>query len=400
MERLSQIVVLAALALVGCATSVPVDCPAGFVLTLDAKDCEPAPTSHMPDAGPPDSGLSCEEVDCADENECTEDGCAEDACVHAPVADGTACTYQSGAGLCQTGECVVDCTIVDCRPVYACTEQGLRDAIRDGGDLIIGCTAPTTVTLTEGRILIDADIVLDGLGNLTVDGNGDDGVFGVNSTKTAELIGVGITGGSRPEGGGAGIFVGKGGFLTLRGCILFGNTAYDGGALSISGGDPAQEAGSATIIDSEIRDNVALRHGGGIVNGGDLTVVNSSISGNTAQGKAAGIWNTSIRAMATLEHSLIDGNRAEDSGGGVWSSGFITLDDCVLSNNQAGTLGGAIRVSGEGDVRTQNGTLITNNRAGSGGGGIANANRVTLVQTTVTKKFSAHWERRRHGKRR
>ena len=55
--------------------------------------------------------------------------------------------------------------------VWACTEQGIRDAITfGGGPHRFACDGPTVVT-TEATIEIDNDVILDGEGNLTVDGN-------------------------------------------------------------------------------------------------------------------------------------------------------------------------------------------------------------------------------------
>jgi len=57
--------------------------------------------------------------------------------------------------------------------VFPCTEEGIRDAIAvGGGPHPFDCDGPTTV-VTEAEIVIDSDVILDGEGNLTVDGNDD-----------------------------------------------------------------------------------------------------------------------------------------------------------------------------------------------------------------------------------
>jgi hypothetical protein len=152
----------------------------GEQLRIDISNENPAgSTVHVRDPvsplvespiGETDAGMlgdppTCGELDCDDDNECTMDGCADSACTHVALEDGSACTYGEGAGLCSAGKCVADCSKQDCRPVYPCTEEGIREAIRDDGEVIIGCEAPTTVMLTEGVLEIVKDLSLDGLGN-------------------------------------------------------------------------------------------------------------------------------------------------------------------------------------------------------------------------------------------
>jgi hypothetical protein len=77
--------------------------------------------------------------------------------------------------------------------VFPCTEQGIRDAIAEGGGPhTFACDGPQTV-VTEATIEIDNDVILDGEGNLTVDGNDDHGVFSVEMGVNAGLIGLSIT---------------------------------------------------------------------------------------------------------------------------------------------------------------------------------------------------------------
>ncbi|MGB8221121.1 MAG: hypothetical protein WCF10_00980, partial [Polyangiales bacterium] len=199
MERRWWVLSLVASIGIGCATSVPVDCPAGFKQTPDGVDCAPSVlTTEPPDAGTGGGGaggggpITCDDLDCEDENDCTEDSCIDDACVHAAAEDGTWCAVQGVVGLCKAGECL-DCSVQECRRVYPCTEQGIRDAIRDGGDVVIGCDVPTTVTLTEGMLVIENEVSLDGLGNLTIDADQNSRALYVYAPGMAELIGIGMT---------------------------------------------------------------------------------------------------------------------------------------------------------------------------------------------------------------
>ncbi len=97
--------------------------------------------------------------DCNDDNECTEDACIGGACVNTALGDGTACS--EGA-----------CLDRVCAPAgaFSCTEQGIREAIAEGGGpQVFACDGPTRV-VTEAELVIDKDLIRDGENNLVVDG--------------------------------------------------------------------------------------------------------------------------------------------------------------------------------------------------------------------------------------
>ena len=267
MQRLWWVFCLLCAQVVGCASSVPVECPEGF--ELSGADCEPEPTDRMED--PPDDGTTpdagstpdasiCDDTPCDDDNECTDDGCDEDGCTNELADDGTVCVFEDGAGVCESGTCVRDCEVEDCREVYPCTEQGLRDAIDAGGETVIGCNGPTTVALQDGELLMTKDVSIDGLGLLTIDAEGRSRVFNASETAHVELIGINITGGNaatESEGNGGGVHGSGDTVITLRGCTVLGNTAliYGGGI---------RTSGQLFLEDTTVTNNSAGRHGGGI----------------------------------------------------------------------------------------------------------------------------------------
>ena len=72
-----------------------------------------------------------------------------------------------------------------------CTEGGILAAIAaGGGPFTFDCDGPTTV-VTLDQIEIDNDVILDGSGELTVDGDGSHGVFLVQGGVAAELREIG-----------------------------------------------------------------------------------------------------------------------------------------------------------------------------------------------------------------
>jgi hypothetical protein len=228
---------------------------------------------------------------------------------------------------------------------FPCTEQGIRDAIAEGGGPhTFACDGPTTV-VTEAEIVIDNDVILDGEGNLTLDAWARRGhrVLSVPEGVTAELRGLTVTGGYADLGCGAGIA--NRGTLSIGESVVSKNSYdYGGGGCFGSGG--VYNEGEMTIINSTISKNNATHGtGGGIRNecSATLTLVNSTVSGNSA---AVDGWMVPIGAgidnhgTLTIVNSTISENTAhafDDAyGGGIASSGWISVINSTISGNTAG----------------------------------------------------------------
>jgi hypothetical protein len=205
---------------------------------------------------------------------------------------------------------------------FPCTEQGIRNAIAAGGGPHgFACSGPTRVT-TAAVILIDNDVVLDGGGDLIVDGNDDHRVFEVASETMVELRALTITRGSSVVG--SGVFVGTGADVTLSGCSITECTSSSG----VAAGIRVTEGALLTLIDSTISQNVALAAGGiQIDNGATANVVRSTISANVA---------------------------ADDVSGGINALGLLTVTNSTLSGNSFG----AIRVGSAGSVTLSQTTIV------------------------------------------
>jgi len=226
--------------------------------------------------------------------------------------------------------------------------------------------------------------------------------------------------------------------LTLKGGNTTGNVAYGGGIHFVS-------SGSLYLNDSDVIDNHASGHGGGIY-ARKLVVTNSTLSGNSALGVGGGISgnsldifdstiakNTSVSGLSggggiwgqtvTLVASVVTGNSTTGKygrGGGLTVRGSGTFIDSVVSHNSTSgeysggggihSLGGAItltrsvisgnRTSGtnaEGGgiyslgPLTLSSSTVSNNKAElATGGGIAARRPVTLVSSTVSGNQSAN----------
>jgi len=319
--------------------------------------------------------MLCEGVECDDGNVCTGDACnpATGACEYVPVADGTACG--DDAGSCQQGSCQV-----------ACNEQGIRDAIAaGGGPYTFDCNGPQTV-VTEAEIVIDNDVILDGEGNLTVDGNDDHLVFAVNEGVMAELTGFTVTRG-RTDVGPPFFRIGGGcisneGTLTLTSCTVRGCTAAESITPDLfNNGGGIGNLGSLTLTNSTVSENSADFEGGGIWSPGTLTMTDSIVSGNSAD-TGGGISGADF----TIENSTVSDNVATRWGGGIKSrySGRGTITNSTVSGNSADT-GGGVNCEEEAELTITNSTI-----SGNTGGAISNTSgTVMLRNATVSGGISS-----------
>jgi hypothetical protein len=179
--------------------------------------------------------------------------------------------------------------------------------------------------VTEAEIIIDNDVILDGEGNLTIDGGGqhddprdDHRVFYVPRRwgGSVELRRLTITGGwseGNPKDSRNGAGIANYTTLTLTDITVSGNRAGWG----CGGGILNGYLGTLTVTNSTVSENTVTyaltEGGGGICNAGTLTVTNSTVSGNTG-----------------FEHPEYPG-----MGGGIYNDGMLTVTNSTLSNNSA-----------------------------------------------------------------
>jgi hypothetical protein len=184
--------------------------------------------------------------------------------------------------------------------VLPCSEQGIRNAIAAGGDdpYTFDCNGPQTV-VTQAEIVIDNDVILDGEGDLTVDGDSNHAVFGVVEGVVAELHGFGVTGGARPgtKGPSPGGCIANGGTLTVT------NSTVSGGDGAVDSG--IANSGTLTLTNSTVSGNLF----GGISNDGTLTITNCTVSGNVELG---GNFVNEGLGMVTMTNCTVSGIAVQD----------------------------------------------------------------------------------------
>jgi hypothetical protein len=231
-----------------------------------------------------------------------------------------------------TGPCSPSITVLNAEDSGA---GSLRQALVDlcpGGTIGFDTALNgRTILLSSGPLVLHSNLTIlgPGPGSLTLAGNGMSRVIQVNPGAIAVLAGLGIANGA-------------------------------GGI---------DNAGTLTVSNCAVSDNIGSDHGGGLDNRGTLTVLNSTVSGNTivdASGYGAGLANRG--GTLTILNSTISGNRATTGlagesgrGGGLYNSGgTVTLRHSTLAGNAADVDGGGIFQEGAGAVLRLGHTLLAN----------------------------------------
>lgn len=273
--------------------------------------------------------------------------------------------------------------------------NSLREAITfaNAGDTITfaDTIAGDTINLTNGALIIDKNLTIDGdeTNRVTINAGGNSRVFtvndnNVNNQATVTIDGVNITGGlasnSNVRNGvdGGGIFNNEN--LTISNAVITGNTASGDG-----GGFYNNDLGTANIIDTTISNNEANYNGGGIMAFGDTTITDSTINNNaalaTGTGDGGGI---AIFGTTSINQSTISGNTANGQGGGA----YVTAYNPNLRHFSSATISNS--------TITNNTALTPTQNNGGTGGGLAsfaisstpNKTTTTVTSTIISGNFS------------
>ncbi|HUG14716.1 MAG TPA: choice-of-anchor Q domain-containing protein, partial [Thermomicrobiales bacterium] len=165
------------------------------------------------------------------------------------------------------------------------------------------------------------------------------------------------------------------GMLTMSGTTVSRNTNSNPG-----GGVDNNHLGTATLTNCTVSDNVSDLFGGGIDNDGILTLTDSLVSHNRSDRWGGGIHNNNSVGLLTLIRSTVSFNTTTGDGGGIYSQYndlyVLTLEDSTVSNNTAAGDGGGFFTGDGGGIFTDEGRLVllrsavTDNTAAGDGGGI------------------------------
>ena len=236
------------------------------------------------------------------------------------------------------GKCTLSSVKAD--GITVCTEgcnfttiQEAIDSIQSSSDVIINVIDSTH---TEADINVDKDVIIQGEGALETIVQASDSiitsdqrVFYIHPKANVKIQNLTIRYGNpktEPESGGGirndGSLTHKnviikqnsasagGGILNNGQLILIGSTVESnearGGAIhyiecSTGGGIKVQE-GITTLVNSTVRNNIAIKKGGGLHVAclGKLNMENSTISGNTSAGNGGGIYLDGVGFFLTV----------------------------------------------------------------------------------------------------
>lgn len=202
---------------------------------------------------------------------------------------------------------------------------------------------------------------------------------------SASLEGCDFLGNTAGHDGGA-VRASENADLTATSCTFEGNTASNGGAMHVGG------SSSVILNESSLQYNDAASLGGGLsLSGGSSAELQDClVFWNTAQHDAGAVW----AADSTLAASNSDfmGNTAGVVAGAIRMAGSdVAFEDCRFEYNSAGVDGGAIYAMAS-SVLTATRSVFHGNAAQLAGGGIfardhapEESTHVTLVDCVVTE---------------
>ena len=283
----------------------------------------------------------------------------------------------------------------------------LRQAIADANgtagpdEITFAPGVSGTISLALGQLTVTDSLTITGPGSsvLAISGGGANRLFYLYDTsKVADVVitGLTLTGGQVAGGGGGAAIRSKGENLTVRDCVITGNTSsVAGGAISMTAG--ASRPGGALLVERSTLDgntSTGNSNGGGAIFGKNITSVtlhDVTLSGNTAVSDGGGAYLYDAGPV-TVTASRITGNRTSADGGGLSvpapaGGSPLTVTDSVISGNSARSDGGGLYVFRNGGAVSVLRTTIAGNTAGNRGGGMAVIqlrNPVTVERSTIS----------------
>jgi hypothetical protein len=321
----------------------------------------------------------------------------------------------------------------------SCTEAALDDALvtvgSGGGTLTFNCgPAAHTIPLTNQKVLLPADITINGGDLITLDGTDQTRHFFAGLGITLRLQNITLQNGWSGTSGGA--IEASGAHVYLNNVRFTANTSFvNGGAIycypdadgfmviensifsqndsQVSGGAIYNDACPMTIRQSSFTGNNSgdggaifnatsgnihlhsstlsqntAGHGGAIENSAAFTITNSLIADNTVTGSGGGIWNMGGRLNVT--QTTISHNTAYEGGGLNSYGNEVILDEVNVVNNTADGLHGGGIFIGSGTLFGENITISGNRALGdsSDGGGLYHNSTDNISLTNLTLVYN------------
>jgi predicted outer membrane repeat protein len=255
------------------------------------------------------------------------------------------------------------------------TNRHLSFGLKDGVAMYGGFAGNETLR-TERDWTAHVTVLSGNLGDPdNADDNSEHVVVGSGTTSSTVLDGFTISDGKayNPSKAGGGIFLSPAGSPTLANLVIRDNVAgYDGGGLYNNGGSP-----SLTNVAFDNNEAFLYDGGGMYTTNGSPTLENVTFTANNANANGGGLYNDG--GDPTLTNVNFQSNLvATDGGGGMYSnSGNPSLDTVTFDSNTA-DFGGGLGIVGGGPSIT-NASFVGNEATDGSGGGMS----VTLSDFTL-----------------
>lgn len=260
---------------------------------------------------------------------------------------------------------------------------GTDDSITFANSLLPDNLAPSasTITLTQGQLTVDQSVLTIAGSDVTVHADDSSRVF-YSDSATLSIASMTITGSITDFSGG--IFATESSSVSLDNVTLTDNFALDGGAI--------YGAASSTISlsNSTLSDNQANR-GGAIHTRGSVDLVDTLLTGNSAQLSGGAVFvrfAVNGEPRVSMRDCTLSNNTAGTfRGGGVYlsSNTEIALDNCHITGNSAREYGGGLYAKGGATINLVNNSTVSNNSAARGGGiDLKDAATVTVSSSTIS----------------
>ena len=289
----------------------------------------------------------------------------------------------------------------------SCTLPALRRAVAAGGHVVFRCGGAATIAVTS-EIQVPSTTVIDGAGQITLDGRGSGRILrvlmdGTLSVRDLRLINGG--GGSTDRGGAI--------FGDYRNRIeVIGSTFTDNSVTGAGGAIATAAESRLTVVDSTFHGNRSANVGGAIYSLlSPLTVVGSTFTSNSASTNGGAILTDGAAAPGRPGTIAVCGatfrdNSAHDSGGGgffwAYAPQKIIVDRTTFEGNVAATgtangegHAGAARLSvglseenRSGTVIVQNSSVLSNSSRRDGGAFYLDCPPICEIRNTTFYKNS------------
>jgi predicted outer membrane repeat protein len=229
-------------------------------------------------------------------------------------------------------------------------EGGFGNIILPAGAYTLSPPGTPNNPSATGDLAITAPITVQGAGleTTTIQGDGSDRIFDVQTSNRVTFQNMTLTGGRAATGGA--VLSDQGSLLELDNVALIGNTTTgDGGALAaVAKGT----FGQLTLKGVLFQNNTAGGLGGGMLLDGLTALVDgATFAGNTGSQGGGGIEVEDLHATgiagAQITRATFSGNTTTGNGGGIeLTTGHLSVTDATFTLNSAATRGGGIDVTG------------------------------------------------------